>query len=73
MTSCQTIEFTGIQTAKTCLTQLGHISFKDKISGERYIFLTNNFKLSAKAIADINKARWKAELFITLIKQELIN
>ena len=35
------------------------------------MFLTNNFKLSAKTIADIYKARWQVELFFKWIKQNL--
>ena len=35
------------------------------------MFLTNNFKLSAKTIADIYKARWEIELFFRVIKQNL--
>ncbi|MDT8403206.1 transposase, partial [Sulfuriflexus sp.] len=35
------------------------------------VFLTNNFKLSAKTIADIYKARWQVELFFKWIKQNL--
>ncbi|MFV1985552.1 MAG: IS4 family transposase [Thiohalomonadales bacterium] len=71
ITSDQTIVFTGVQTAKKCPTQLRRIGYKDKISGKHYIFLTNNFKLSAKTIADIYKARWQVELFFKWIKQNL--
>ena len=35
------------------------------------MFLTNNFKLAAKTIADIYKARWQVELFFKWIKQNL--
>ncbi len=34
-------------------------------------FLTNNFNLAAKTIADIYKARWQVELFFKCIKQNL--
>ncbi len=33
--------------------------------------MTNNFKLAAKTIADIYKARWDVELFFKWIKQNL--
>lgn len=36
-----------------------------------YKFLTNNFRLSAKTIADIYKNRWQIELFFKWIKQNL--
>jgi hypothetical protein len=71
LTSDQIIEFTGVQTAKKCPIQLRRIGFRDKESGKHYIFLTNNFKLSAKTIADIYKARWQVELFFKWIKQNL--
>jgi putative transposase len=67
----QTIEFTGIQTAKKCPAQLRRIGYRDAETGKRYVFLTNNFKLSAKTIADIYKARWQVELFFKWIKQNL--
>lgn len=67
----QTIEFTGAQTLKKCPTQLRRIGYRDEITGKRYIFLTNNFKLAARTIADIYKARWQVELFFKWIKQNL--
>jgi len=67
----QTIEFTGVQTAKKCPVQLRRIGYRDAETGKRYVFLTNNFKLSAKTIADIYKARWQVELFFKWIKQNL--
>jgi len=67
----QTIEFTGKQTAKKCPIQLRRIAYRDAETGKRYVFLTNNFKLAAKTIADIYKARWQVELFFKWIKQNL--
>lgn len=71
LTSDQTIQFTGAQTAKKCPVQLRRIGYKDAITGKHYVFLTNNFKLSAKTIADIYKSRWQVELFFKWIKQNL--
>ncbi len=71
LTSDQTIEFTGAQTAKTCPVPLRRIGYRDPETGKHYIFLTNNFKLAAKTIADIYKARWQVELFFKWIKQNL--
>jgi len=71
LTCDQTIEFTGTQTAKKCPTQLRRIGFRDAVTGKHYVFLTNNFKLSAKTIADIYKARWQVELFFKWTKQNL--
>jgi putative transposase len=71
LTSDQTIEFTGVQTAKKCPIQLRRIGYRDAETGRHYVFLTNNFKLAAKTIADIYKARWQVELFFKWIKQNL--
>ncbi len=71
VTSDQTIEFTGVQTAKKCPIRLRRIGYRDSETGKRYVFLTNNFKLAAKTIADIYKARWQVELFFKWIKQNL--
>ena len=69
--SDQRIEFTGTQTAKKCPIRLRRIGYCDTQTGKHYVFLTNNFKLSAKTIADIYKARWQVELFFKWIKQNL--
>ena len=71
LTSDQTIEFTDAQAVKKCPTQLRRIGYRDPQTGKHYVFLTNNFKLAAKTIADIYKARWQVELFFKWIKQNL--
>ena len=71
LTSDQTIEFTGIQTAKKCPVQLRRIGYRDAETGIHYEFLTNNFQLSAQTIAAIYKERWQVELFFKWIKQNL--
>jgi hypothetical protein len=71
LTSDQTIEFTGLQIAKKCPVQLRRIGYRDPATGKHYVFLTNNFKLAARTIADIYKARWQVELFFKWVKQNL--
>lgn len=71
LTSDQIIEFTGPQIAKKCPIQLRRIGYRGPETGKHYVFLTNNFKLAAKTIADIYKARWQVELFFKWIKQNL--
>jgi hypothetical protein len=71
LTSDQIIEFTGLQTAKKCPVPLRRIGYRDPETGKHYVFLTNNFKLAARTIADIYKARWQVELFFKWIKQNL--
>jgi hypothetical protein len=50
---------------------LRRIGYRDPVTGRRYIFLTNHFKLAAKTIADIYKERWQIETFFRFIKQNL--
>jgi putative transposase len=71
LSSDQSIEFTGALTAKKCPIQLRRIGYRDPETGKHYVFLTNNFKLAGKTIADIYKARWQVELFFKWIKQNL--
>ena len=70
VTSDHTIKLTGTK-AKECDIELRRVGFRDSETGQRYEFLTNNFKLSAKTIADIYKSRWQIELFFKWIKQNL--
>jgi putative transposase len=66
----QTIQITGTK-AKACPIPLRRIAYRDAETGQRYVFLTNNFRLAARTIADIYKARWQVELFFKFIKQNL--
>jgi len=70
LTSDQTITIKGSK-AKDCPIELRRIGYKCPVTGKHYFFLTNNFKLAAKTIADIYKARWQVELFFKCIKQNL--
>ena len=70
LTSDQTVVLTGAK-AENCQIPLRRIGFKDAETGNRYYFLTNNFKLAASSIAEIYKARWQIELFFKWIKQNL--
>ncbi|MCK9247142.1 MAG: IS4 family transposase [Anaerolineaceae bacterium] len=70
LTCDQTIQITGTN-AKKCPSPLRRIGYRDPETGKHYVFLTNNFHLAAKTIADIYKARWQIELFFKYIKQNL--
>ena len=70
ITSDQLIKVKGAK-AKDCPITMRRIGYKCSETGKHYFFLTNNFKLSAKTIADIYKARWQIELFFKFIKQNL--
>ena len=51
--------------------RLRRVSYRDPENGKRLVFLTNNFDLSALAIAHLYKLRWRVELFFKWIKQNL--
>ena len=49
--------------------QLRRIAWWDKEEERVYEFITNNFELGAKIIADIYRYRWQIELFFKKLKQ----
>ena len=51
--------------------QIRRVRYHDFEYDRDYVFITNNFELSAQEIADIYKARWQVELFFKWIKQNL--
>ena len=71
VTSDQTIEFTSARGRSRCPHRLRRIGYRDPETGRHYVFLTTNFALAARTIADIYKARWQVELFFKWIKQNL--
>ena len=66
----QKINTTGTQQSEYP-DSLRVIRYYDKEQQTTYEYITNNFKLSAKTIANIYKARWDIELFFKSIKQHL--
>jgi hypothetical protein len=70
LSSDQTIVLTGTK-GLLCPQPLRRIGYRDPETKIHYVFLTNNFKLSAKTIADIYKERWQIEIFFRWIKQNL--
>jgi len=70
VSSDQTIGLIGTK-GQQCPSPLRRIGYRDPETKKHYVFLTNNFKLSAKTIADIYKERWQIEIFFRWIKQNL--
>lgn len=54
---------------KKQVLQLRRIAWWDKEEKRVYEFITNNFELEAKTIADIYQYRWQIELFFKKLKQ----
>lgn len=67
----QTIKLTIHKSQKSYPQALRRVKYFDKEQGKTYVFLTNNFELSALEIAALYKYRWQIELFFKWIKQHL--
>jgi hypothetical protein len=67
----QTVRPVTIKSASAYPEKLRRIKYFDKELGKRLTFLTNNFLLDARTVADLYKCRWQVELFFKWIKQHL--
>lgn len=67
----QTIKFTGYLSRKRYPDKLRRVKYKDNEKDIMYVFLTNNFEISARNVAELYRNRWKIELFFKWIKQHL--
>lgn len=67
----QTVLPSNFYPAKAYPEKLRRICFFDADTGTRFVFLTNNFALSAYTITQIYRCRWQVELFFKWIKQHL--
>ena len=69
--SDQNIRLTGPKSSEYYPELLRRINYVDTELDKRFVFLTNNFKLSSWTIARLYKFRWQIELFFKWIKQHL--
>ncbi len=67
----QDIVLTGINTSQKYPEALRRIKYFDEESGNTFVFLTNNFKLSALTVCALYRYRWGVETFFKWIKQHL--
>jgi hypothetical protein len=67
----QTVLLVGNKSRMAYPDSLRRVRYHDAKRNKRLVFLTNNFLLPAKTIADIYRSRWKVELFFKWIKQHL--
>jgi transposase len=69
--SDQTIRLTGRKSSRRYPAPLRRIHYFDVEKDLRLVFLTNNFHLAPRLIAQLYRARWQVELFFRWIKQHL--
>jgi len=69
--SDQTVILSSVESATAYPDPLRKVSYFDAERNQRLKFLTNNFTLPARTIADIYRQRWQVELFFKWIKQHL--
>ncbi len=67
----QTIKLKNFYAKKHYPEKLRRVKYYDGETDRCYVYLTNNFQLDAKVIADLYKNRWQIELFFKWIKQHL--
>ena len=67
----QTIQLVNYYACKDYPEKLRRIKYFDKESNKQFVFLTNNFSLTALQVAMLYYYRWKIELFFKWIKQHL--
>jgi len=67
----QTIKLKHFYSKKHYPNKLRRVKYYDSKTDRYYVYLTNNFDIDAKAIADLYKHRWQIELFFKWIKQHL--
>jgi len=67
----QTIKLNNFYSQRHYPEKLRRIKYYDQETNRCYVYLTNNFDLEAKTIANLYKHRWQIELFFKWIKQHL--
>lgn len=67
----QTVVLANKDAEESYPEKLRRIKYYDEENKKRLVFLTNNFSLGSKTIADLYKCRWQVELFFKWIKQHL--
>jgi hypothetical protein len=67
----QTVRLVWFYSSRGYPSDLRRIRYRDPKTGQRLVFLTNNFTQPARVIADLYRCRWQVELFFKWIKQHL--
>ena len=69
--SDQIVVLEGFYSRKAYPDKLRRVRYFDTEQNKRFVFLTNNFTLSALTIAQLFQCRWQIEIFFKWIKQHL--
>jgi hypothetical protein len=64
-------KLTGFYVSKDYPEKLRRVKFYDDETKRTFVFITNNFELTANQVALLYKNRWQVELFFKWIKQHL--
>ena len=67
----QTIVLTGPQTVAKYPLPLRRVGFRDTDQRRTFHFLTNNFEVPARTVADLYRHRWRVELLFRWLKGHL--
>ena len=67
----QVVAFTLKVSARRYPGRLRRVRYRDAENGKTLVFLTNNFDLPPRTVADLYRCRWQIELFFKWIKQHL--
>ena len=67
----QIIKLNNFYSKKHYPDKLRRVKYYDRETNQYYIYLTNNFEIDAKKVADLYKHRWQIELFFKWMKQHL--
>ena len=65
------IEFTVYKSSKDYPIPLRRVVYHDEEQDREFVFLTNDFELSALVVAELYRNRWSVELFFKWLKQHL--
>ena len=67
----QTVVLTGRNAKRDYPDKLRRVKYYDRKTAITYVFITNNFNITALMVAQLYKERWQIELFFKWIKQHL--
>lgn len=67
----QVVRPAGYYSSRQYPDKIRRVKYFDKETNRAYIFMTNDFNVSALTIASLYKHRWQVELFFKWIKQHL--